>query len=113
MKKCMIAILFIIVLTTTLHAAPRESFYGIRYDYMLHYQSGCVAAVVLDQWNKGPFDIGEDYGALSLGVPILMGLVKEYRDIQYSGKGWNRENTMDFGLTVLGGISGKFLSLTF
>lgn len=112
MKKIILTIL-IMLFSTSLFANHRENFYGIRYDYTLHFETGMVSAIVIDQWNKGMFGIEEDYGLLSIGIPICMGLFKEWGDLKSSNTSLNRETYNDLGFTVLGAISGKFLSYTF
>ena len=100
MKK----IIFIILLFCSSLSA-RENYHGIRYDYLLHYQTGLVSAVVIDQWF--------DNNYLTFGVPVFLGIAKEYEDYRYGNRAIRRDAYYDFGFTVLGAISGKFLSYTF
>jgi len=112
MKKYIIALL-VLLFTSNVFANHRENFYGLRYDYMLHFETGMVSTIVIDQWNKGMFRIGEDYGLLSIGIPVLLGIAKEWHDLKADNASLNRETYNDLGFTVLGAISGKFLSYTF
>ena len=101
MKKLIITL--ILLASTNLFA--RENYHGIRYDYLLHYETGLVSAVVIDQWFDNNF--------LTFGVPIFLGLAKEYEDWRYGDREIRRDAYYDFGFTVLGEISGKFLSMSF
>ena len=111
--KYIITTVFLFIFLTVSEATQRENFYGIRYDYTLHYQTGMVSAIVLDQWNKGPFDIGEDYGLISIGVPILLGFAKEYVDFKSNDERIAEDARHDMIATVFGALTGKFLSITF
>lgn len=114
LRSVLIILILIIALPQTEATAQhRENFYGIRYDYTLHFETGMVASIVIDQWNKHMFNIGEDYGLLSIGIPILMGVAKEYHDFKYGDQRIREDAYYDLGFTVLGALTGKMFSLTF
>ena len=95
----------ILILSFFVSASARENYHGIRYDYLLHYQTGLVSAVVIDQWFNNNY--------LTFGVPAFLGLAKEYEDWRYGDRAIRRDAYFDFGFTILGAISGKFLSMSF
>ena len=97
--------LTIILLFISCSLSARENYHGIRYDYLLHYQTGLVSAVVIDQWTRNNY--------LTFGVPVALSLAKEYEDWKYGDRQIRRDAYYDFGFTILGAISGKFLSLSF
>jgi len=112
MKFLMIFFMFILLIGSS-PLESRENFKGIRYDYLLHYQTGVITATTIDQWNRGFWNIGEDYGILSIGIPMLLGAAKEYHDFRSNNKKFVEDAYKDFGFTILGAISGKFLSMSF
>ena len=111
MRQIIIIIIFLIFCNPIL---ARENINGIRYDYLLHYESACIGAIAIAGFNKNVFDIKEDYGLYSIGIPVMIvGILKELRDYRNNGNNLPKDSYKDFMFTVAGAISGKLLSYTF
>jgi len=92
-------IIIILLLCNSLSA--RENIYGIRYDYLLHYETGMIMSIALQEWTHNTF--------YSIGIPTLCAGLKEYNDYRI----YKEYDYKDFGYSVLGATSGRFLCLTF
>ena len=115
MKRFILVVsMFTFLFSSNLYSMERENINGIRYDYLLHYESACIAAITVYGFNKGMFDIEEDYGLFTIGVPVLLvGILKEYRDYRVNGGHIPKDSLQDFSCTVLGAITGKLMTYTF
>jgi hypothetical protein len=94
-------IVLYILLTVQSIFAERENIYGLRYDYLLHYETSLIISVSMNRWVKF-----EDYGIISVGSALLVGLCKEH----FIDKDFDKR---DIQFNILGAISGKLLSYTF
>jgi len=114
-KKIIFALLTIIfIFVSNSYGMERENINGIRYDYLLHYESACIGAITMYGFNKGMFDIKEDYGLFTVGVPVLLvGILKEFRDYRANDGHIPKDSLQDFSCTILGAITGKLLTYTF
>jgi hypothetical protein len=103
--KTLIAVILFFSFISFAESSERENFYGIRYDYLLHYQTGSLMALTLDQWFEN--DI------ITFGLPFLASFAKEYIDYARNDDILTEDFYKDIGFTMLGAISGKILSFSF
>lgn len=94
-------IFVILLLLFAIQLNARENFNGLRYDYILHYETSLIMSVCIARWHEK-----EDYGILSIGFPLFVGGMKEISD---HDKYWWKDMTFN----ILGAISGKLLSYSF
>lgn len=109
--RFLLIVILLLMLSRDVHA--RENIFGIRYDYILHFQSGLIISVVSTQWGTSICKIKEDYGLFSIGIPAIAGIAKEYYDYKHNNNIILKDSSKDLGFTLLGGICGKLLSYSF
>jgi len=117
-KKIILSVLVLCICRVS-YAQERENFYGLRYDYMLHFGVGTLTSISIVQWERCKigffgFKTKEDYGLLSLSVPISLGIIKEIIDNRHNNGNFfkNKESWRDLGCVALGAIFGKLLTYT-
>jgi len=99
--------------TTEAYAIERENIYGLRYDYLLHYETGMIMGITITKWNDSVFKIKEDYGLYSIGIPCIFAGLKELRDYKANGDRFPDDAWKDFSVSILGALTGKLLCYTF
>jgi hypothetical protein len=106
--KNIVNILLVVFIFFYLPTTDRENFHGIRYDYMLHYETSFIMATCISGW------IGkEDYGIFSVGIPLFIGGMKECMDYHNSGNKFPNDTWKDITFDFLGALSGKLMTYTF
>lgn len=106
MKKLLI-ILFLLI-TVNIQAQQRENIYGLRYDYILHYETSLIMSLSLSGWLKDK----DQYGIASILFPLSIGVGKEF--IDYRNSNCSRKDCYrDFACDILGCITGRLLYISF
>jgi hypothetical protein len=112
--------LLIVFSGTNLLADQPHKNYGLRWDRMLHFSAGYIVSMPSTLWLK-KIGVEEDYGVVSVGLPFVIGYLKEVNDWKtFDFRKWNDNNPndpndayWDLASCVLGGICAKFLTYTF
>ena len=118
MKK-LIFVLFILFFSNTIIFAETPQTWGIRWDRTLHFQSGFMISVTSIMWSKRYFNKKENYWPFSVGLPFLVGYLKECNDHKtFNFKKWQTPNDpydayIDVFMFVLGGVVGELFTYTF
>lgn len=78
-KKFLLSLVILFFSVSIVYGEPKKS-YGLRWDRMLHWHIGFSSSIILTQWQKKWLDREEDYGIISIGFPLILGITKEYKD---------------------------------
>jgi hypothetical protein len=117
MKVKAIIILILFLFHTNLQA--RENFYGLQYDRLLHFSISGLISIGIVQWEKSRlgffgYKTQEDYGMLSIGIPLTCGIVKEIFDARNNKGNFlkSKESWHDLTAGIVGALFGKLLTYT-
>ena len=111
MKKLIIIIILLCCRMAFPQSNPEETkFFGLEKGPLLHGTTTMLMSICINQWNKRFGKIEEDYGLLSIGLPIIFLSINEFEDYKYGNK---KDFYKDMCYGIIGAITGKILCYTF